>query len=170
MFHHPLYRSFYRRQLHWLLLVSLLLQSIGPTALAAAVQVASAQTATYTLDAEADNTDAGNTDAGNTEVQQSKHGLWTISCTGKPMWLPFPGMHDEPAGNIPNDSHSEANSRHCLICSNLSSTDTLSQGSEHFNFSLASLTATQRPPNNDITLCSHNRTYHSRAPPLLTHE
>ncbi len=186
MFHPPDSRSIHRptlsqRRLHWLLLVSLLLQSIGPAALAASATFYAASTNNNAnLGANPGANNNANPGA-NTAINGSEHpapgasqssnlGIWTISCTGKPMWLPFPGKNGNATDSIPNDRQNDSNVLHCLICNNLPSTDTLLPTGEHPDFERSGTTAARHTQVSAIAVGQARQPYHSRAPPFSTHD
>lgn len=134
-FNIPANHSIQRRRtaLHWLLLVSLLLQSIGPTALASVSAIS-------TIDDEMGEGGEVGTE-GNADTNGAD-GIWTISCVGKPMWLPFPvntGYSNTASSQTSivsqaTENGADHNLRHCLICNTSACSDTLSAPADYVDF------------------------------------
>jgi len=139
--------------LRWLLILSLLFQSVGPAALA-----------------------AGSTTHFNAPDPNTQSGIWTISCTGKPMWLPFPLRALEsdkiggPLSSLPrtNDHSNDGNIRHCLICNTSATTDTLSATTDYFYFNLSNAAALYDHHTVANAVVPVQSPYHSRAPPRIS--
>jgi len=134
-----------RVHLHWLLLLSLLLQSVAPGVWAASAALNS-----------------------DTEFRHPDSGIWTISCAGKPMWLPIPQQADDQTAINPgatDHAHSD-NTRHCLICTNLTGTDTLPAAADYFDFRHSSAARAYSRSSVAITVGQNHELYQSRAPPV----
>ena len=142
----PLSCSLHWRPLYWLLALSLSLQSIAPTALAANA--------------------AMDYDAG---VTSGMSGIWTISCAGKPMWLPIPNRvaQIDDAAQIDDKPEHKNGPRHCLICNNLAGFEVLSATSVHLNFTASDKPVSYSSSNNSTTASQVRKACHCRAPPIF---
>lgn len=138
--------SLHWRPLYWLLALSLSLQSIAPTALAANA--------------------AMDYDAG---VTSGMSGIWTISCAGKPMWLPIPNRvaQIDDAAQIDDKPEHKNGPRHCLICNNLAGFEVLSATSVHLNFTASDKPVSYSSSNNSTTASQVRKACHCRAPPIF---
>jgi hypothetical protein len=93
-----------RAALHWLLLLALLAQSLAPITMAAMVSV---------------QMDVGIAEsAPAADAATSESGIWTVSCAGKPMWLPFPAQEHTDSSPTARQEHVH---RNCLFCNNATS-------------------------------------------------
>ena len=140
----PLTKSRQQSRLHWLLLLSILLQSVAPTALAASTYFAN-----------------------DGKSQNSESGIWTISCAGKTMWLPIPQQSDRQTGIKPGwASHSDS-SRHCLICFNLTGTDLLPSASDRVGLKRSTEATAYSDTAVALIISQRCKRHHPRAPPVV---
>ena len=138
-------RSLIWRPLYWLLALSLSLQTIAPTSLAANAAMA------Y---------DSGTT--------ASESGIWTISCAGKPLWLPIRHSAvqiDEAAFNGDKPEHRNG-PLHCLFCNNLAGFEVLSATCVHPDFTTTDNSVSYNCCNISPTASQVQKACHCRAPPI----
>lgn len=135
--------------LHWLLLLALLVQSLGPVAMAAAAP----------LHPQAD---TGESATGVTATP-SEHGIWTVSCAGKPMWLPFPAQQHTDSGTMALPDHAH---RACLFCKNTSS-DTALPAIDFASAWLPAASFHSRAVSAATVHSPLRQQYHPRAPPVF---
>ena len=143
---HPLLlRPLCWRSLYWLLALSLSLQSIAPTALAANATLGS-----------------------DTGVTASKTGIWTISCAGKPLWLPIShsAVQISDATTIDDKPEHSNDPLHCLICNNLAGFEFLSATSVHPDFATTEKSVSNNSSNISTTASQVQKACRCRAPPV----
>ena len=138
-------RSLIWRPLYWLLALSLSLQTIAPTSLAANAAMA------Y---------DSGTT--------ASESGIWTISCAGKPLWLPIShsAVQISDATTIDDKPEHSNDPLHCLICNNLAGFEFLSATSVHPDFATTEKSVSNNSSNISTTASQVQKACRCRAPPV----
>lgn len=133
-----------RLRIHWLLLLSVLLQSVAPTLWATSSALVA-----------------------DSEIRNSEKGIWTISCAGKPMWLALPQQTEPQTAFVPGATNHSENALHCLICSNLTGTDLLPSAPENLDFRLSTAAIACIPIAAALAANQIYQCYYSRAPPVL---